>query len=107
MAGENSSGTQTATVGTEHTLATITAAGSYVLHVDLSNLVNGDAVELICKTKVKSTSTARQLFRVIFSHAQADPNVQCVPVVSPHSVEFILKQVTGTSRDFDWSVVTL
>lgn len=107
MAGEHSSGTQTAVITTEHSLATITSAGAYVLHVDLSNMVNGDVVELVAKTKVTSTSTARQLFRVVYSHAQADPNVQSVPVASPHSVEFLLKQTAGTGPNFDWSVVSL
>ena len=107
MASENTGGTQTAVINTEHSLATITSAGAFVLAVDLANLANGDTVELVCKTKTRSGSTARQVFRVSYSHAQADPNVQSIPIVSPHSVEFLLKQTAGTGRNFDWAVYAL
>ena len=40
------SGTQTATIDTEHTLATETDAKVYVLLVDTKNMVNGDELEL-------------------------------------------------------------
>ncbi len=51
MATSESSGDQTAVVTTEHTLDTITDAGTYVLYVDTSNMVLIDELELRVKTK--------------------------------------------------------
>ncbi len=104
---ENSSGTQTATISTEHTLATITADGVYVLAVDLNNLVNGDRVVLRAKAKVTSGGTTRQFFAAVYEHAQADKVVQSIPVPSVHEVVFTLQQTAGTGRAFDWSVLSL
>ena len=107
MASENTSGSQTASIGTEHTLATVTDAASLVLAVDLSNLVNGDEVELRAKPKVRTGSTAAQAVLAVYAHAQTNPVVYLVPVPSPHSTAFTLKQVAGTGRSFDWAVYEL
>ncbi len=102
---ENTGGTQTATVTTEHTLATITAAGSYQLLVDTSNMVMGDTVELRIKVKVRSASSSAQVMYEPYSHAQGDDAVKISPPV-PAPFEFVatLKQTAGTSRDFVWSI---
>lgn len=102
-----SSGTQTATVGTEHSLASPTTAKTRQLVVDLTNLANGDAVELRIKRKVLSTGTVRTWQMASFAHAQSSPVVLSIPCPSPHGAEFTLKQTTGTGRSFDWSVETL
>lgn len=107
MVTENTGGTQTATVSTEHTLATITTGGTFVLAVDLADLVNGDTVELRVNVKTRSASTARQVYAASYSHAQADPVAVSVPVPAPHSAAFTLKQTAGSSRDFDWAVYEL
>ena len=46
------SGTQTAVINTEHSLAQLTGVGIYVAEVDLSALDAGDTVELRLKTTV-------------------------------------------------------
>lgn len=102
-----SSGTQTAVIGTEHSLASPTTAKTRQLVVDLSNLANGDTVELRIKRKALSTGAIRTWQLASFAHAQAAPVVLSVPIPSPHGAEFTLKQTTGTARNFDWSVETL
>ncbi len=105
---EVSSGTQAATVSTEHTLATITGTdGIFVLAVDLNNLANGDRVILRAKTRVIAGGTTRTFFAAVYEHAVADKVVQSVPVVSVHECVFTLQQVAGTGRNFDWSVLSL
>lgn len=104
---QTNNGSQTTTVSTEHTLATVTAAGVYVLRVDLSPMLNGDRVVLRVKTKTLAGSTSRLEFSGVYEHVQADPNVVSIPVPVAHEVVFTLQQTAGTSRTFDWSVLSL
>jgi hypothetical protein len=103
------SGTQTATISTEHTLTTQTDAGSYVLVVDTANMALGDILELRIKTKVLSAGTTRLAYMVPYLHIQGEPNKYSVPVPIPASREIIctLKQTAGTGRAFPWEVLTL
>lgn len=101
------SGTQTATVTTEHTLATVTSGKTVVLVVDTANMANGDILTLKAKLKTLTGSTARIVYAATFAHVQADPVKISLPVPAVHSVAFTLTQTNGTSRDFDWSVVSL
>src|SRR4051794_25208090 len=99
------SGTQAATVNTEHTLATDTSGGVRVLAGDLGNLAYGDTVELRLYTKVLSGSTERQAYVATFSHVQGSPNVYSVPVPTNISCKATLKQTGGTGRSFDWALL--
>lgn len=103
------SGTQTATISTEHTLnaGSFTSAKTYVLTVDLSNLANGDTVELRVKKKVLTGGTEKQIYLGTYSHAQLHAVVDSIPVRSEYSVSFTLKQTAGTGRNFDWAVLSL
>jgi len=107
MATSAASGTQSATIDTEHTLSTQTTAGSYVLSVDLNNLALGDVVILRVKTKVGSGGTTREILSNTFSNPQGQPVVQSIPIASPHEVVFTLEQVEGTGRSFPWEVISL
>lgn len=115
------SGTQAATVGTEHTLnaAAFTDSGVYVLTVDCRNMVNGDEVEL--RALVKTLTGDLQGFLVysaIYAQQQGDGAAPgsgaygetakiSVPIPSPYSITFTLKQTLGTGRNFPWRVDTL
>lgn len=102
---ENTGGTQAATISTEHTLATITAGGTFQLVVDLDNLANGDVVELRAKVKVRSSSTAKELLIGVYANDRGSQNVVwSPPIPAPHSVAFTLKQTAGTGRSFEWAV---
>ena len=103
---QNTSGTQTAVISTEHTLATITTSNVYQLVVDLSNMVNGDELELRIKVKALTGSTSRVVFFATYAHdVGADSEIVLSPPV-PAPFEFIatLKQVAGTGRGFDWAI---
>jgi hypothetical protein len=108
------SGTQAATVTTEHTLLDIAVAGSFVLHVNLRNMVAGDAVELKCYEKILTgdTITEGQVISQTYQGVQtSDVVVKSIPIdndlVEAAAVRFTLKQTAGTSRNFKWKVVKL
>ena len=108
MPTSNQSGSQTATISTEHNLGTeITAAGTYVLVVDTGNMAAGDVLELRIKTKAKSGGTQRQAYAVSYANAQASPNKYSVPVPVDTSFQATLKQTAGTGRAFDWNILAL
>ncbi len=107
---ENTGGTQTATVTTEHTLATITTAGRYQLTVNLTNMANAatpDLVEIRQKIKVRSGGSEVEEKVWSFIGAQSEKVFRPPPIPSPFSVKYTLKQTQGTGRDFEWSVIDL
>ena len=101
------SGTQAATVTTEHTLATVATEGTFVLYVDTAAMVLIDEVELRIKTKILSGGTTREFLLETYTHIQGQPIKASIPVNSDQEVVFTLKQTLGTSRSFPWKVVSL
>ncbi|MDZ5457002.1 hypothetical protein [Azohydromonas lata] len=102
------SGSQAATINTEHALgAEITAPGTYVLVVNTRNLVAGDTLELRIKTRIKSGAALESAYTVSFSNVQAALNKYSVPVPSDTGLQCTLKQVAGTPRNFDWNILQL
>jgi hypothetical protein len=105
------SGTQSATVTTEHFLSNVNEAGVYTFHVDLVNMVAGDYVELRIYQMVLTGGTARVAYQAAFQGAQpADGLIAIsVPISSEltdaQSLRFSLKQTLGTSRSFPWKVL--
>jgi len=103
-------GTQTATVTTEHTLADTAAAATYVLSVDLVNMVAGDAVELRLYEMVLTSGTRRVAYFASFFGAQPADNLIAVSVpistalTDSGAVRATLKQTVGTSRNFPWNL---
>ncbi len=107
MATSKASGTQVAVISTEHTLSTITDAGTYVLSVDTNAMVLGDELELRAKTKVTSGGTTREYLVATYAHIQGQPVKTSVPVASINEVIFTLKQTAGTGRSFPWEIIEL
>jgi hypothetical protein len=101
------SGTQTATIDTEHTLDTETTAGVYVLVVDTANMVNGDVTTFKLKTKYATGGTSRLAFSATYAHAQADPNKYSPPIPVDTEIIATLEQTDGTGRDFYWNLLKL
>lgn len=102
-------GTQTATVTTEHSLATVSSPKSYTLTVDTSNMVFGstnDELELKVKTKALTGGTERVAYYSYFVGAQDIPIKISIPVPVAYTATFTLKQTAGTSRNFDWNITT-
>jgi len=105
MAAVKTSGSQTAVITTEHTLATVTDPGIYVLVVDAAALVAGDILELRIYGKADSGTTERLLHRATYGPiALAAPLLMSVPIVSPHHLKATLKQTAGTGRAFPWAI---
>lgn len=99
----DNSGSQTATIGTEHTLDSPATNATYVLAVDTVNLANGDLVELRCYDKVDGTNL-RQIWKGTYQHAQINNGKVSPPLAVTAGAQFTLKQVAGTGRVFPWSV---
>lgn len=102
-----SSGTQTAVIGTEHTLATVTSVKTLTLNVDTTNMVAGDLLELRIKYK-SLTGGASTLYKLqAYQHSQASPQKISDPIPSDIETVFTLKQTAGTGRAFPWKVLSL
>lgn len=105
------SGTQTATVTTEHFLSSPNVAGTFTLHVDASGMLAGDRVELRVYQMVLTGGTQRVTYFAAYDGAQpADDMIKIsVPIsnelTDTNSLRFSLKQTLGTSRDFPWKVL--
>ena len=103
----NTNATQTASIGTEHTLATITAAGVYSLMVDLVNMADAatpDALEIREYMKPASGGTERLVTTWYIYGRQSEFMFLTPPRMSAISIKYTLKQTQGTGRNFDWSV---
>lgn len=100
-------GTQTAVVNTEHSLSIQTTVGFYQLSVNLTNMVNGDIVELRLKGKTLTGDTAEEIYYAIYANDQgSSPIVESPPVSVLYSIEATLKQTAGTARTFPWNLKT-
>ena len=101
------SGTQTATIGTEHSLLIDADAKVFIFVVNTTNMANADVLELRIKSKVLSTSTIALAFLATFQNVQAEPVKMSVPVAGggfTSGTEFTLKQTAGTGRSYEWAV---
>ena len=101
----DSSGTQSSTVGTEHSLATSTSNGTFVYEVDMSALVAGEVVELRVKGTTLTGGTAAQMWKGTYPAPLTNPRVQSPPVPSDISINVTLKQISGSSRSFPWKLL--
>lgn len=105
------SGTQTATIGTEHFLSSPNVAGTFTLHVDTNALAAGDVVELRVYQIVLTGGTSRVAYYMRYEGAQPTDDVIKVSVpisnelTDTNSLRFSLKQTFGTGRSFPWKVL--
>ena len=99
--------TQTAVISTEHTLATETTPGVYVLVVDTANMALGDVVELRIKTKYTTGGTSRLAYKQTYAHIQSEINKYSIPIPVDAEIICTLKQTAGTGRDFPWNLLVL
>lgn len=106
------SGTQSATVTTEHTLSDVNVAGVFLLIVDLDAMVDGDVTEIRAYQMVLTAGTRRVVtgYPRIFYGAQATSPVFVSDPLSNEltdagAVRWTLKQTFGTSRSYPWKVM--
>ena len=103
------SGSQTCTISTEHTLATVTDAGVYQLALDLNALADGatpDILVVAAYGKARSSDTERLMETWEFVGSQGKPLWRSNPEVSPHSYKVTIKQTQGTGRAVPWAIYT-
>ena len=103
------SGSQTATVSTEHTLSTLTTNKTFMPYVDCNALAAGEYVELKVKRKARSSDTERIYQTMIVSWLQSGvtPLVSFPPIAAGDSDYVLtLKQLNGTGRAFPWAIET-
>lgn len=104
---QHASGTQSATLDTEHFLGTDpdTTAGVFQFMVELSGMARGDRLEICVYEKINdSGDTARKIATWVILHEQSD-----LLFVSPAMAllvgwRFSIQQTDGTGRSFQWSV---
>jgi hypothetical protein len=107
----HASGTQTATLDTEHFLSSPNVAGTFVLYVDTNAMAAGDILELRVYKMVLTAGTARVVYKATFSGAQsADDLIKAsIPIsnelTDANAVRFSLLQTDGTGRAFPWVVL--
>ena len=106
----HASGTQAATVTTEHFLTSPAVAGRFRLHVDLVNMAANDVVELRVYSMVLTGGTQRVAYFTVFYGAQPTDALIVVSeainntLTDANAVRFSLKQTFGTGRNFPWVV---
>lgn len=102
---EYASGSQTATITTEHALVSnSTDDGIYQIFIDCNAMVAGDTTEFTVKEKARSTDSQRVVFRATLSGAQAEPLWVSPSLILLHGWDVTLKQTAGTGRAYPWSV---
>jgi hypothetical protein len=102
-----SSGSQTATISTEHTLATITAANVFNLALDVANMTGGTSFDILIVReygKARSSDSERLLGEYTLAGVQGQALFETVPRVSPHYLKYTIQQTQGTGRAFPWAV---
>jgi len=103
----NTNNTQTTTIGTEHTLATLTTGKTFQLCVDLNPLGGGSSPdELYIREYIKPTSGGtEQIFEEYsISGAMVEKMFISIPRLSAASLKYTLLQYAGTSRNIDWAI---
>lgn len=104
------SGSQAATVTTEHFLSSPNVAGTFVLNLDLSVLQAGDAVRIRVYKIIVTGGSTKLVYDETLTYDQATlvPGFVSVPIgnalTDTNSLRFSLTQTLGTSRTFPWSV---
>lgn len=106
----HASGTQTATVTTEHSLATAIVPGKFSLIVDLSGMLANDVTELRAYQITLTGGTKRlAYFQQFFGVPSPIVTVQSEELwndlADASSLEWTLKQTFGTGRDYPWKVL--
>lgn len=101
----DSSGTQTATVGTKHTLATSTSNGTFIFEVDLGNLAAGEGVRLTVEGITLSGGSSGIMWPGTYVAPLVATRIQAPPVASDVSITVTLTQISGTGRSFPWKLL--
>lgn len=99
--------TSSLVIGTETTLATDTTNGTFVLEVDVSNMVLGDLLEIRVYTITLSGGTLIQAWKGTYQNVQINNHKISPPVASDQSIKTTLKQTVGTGRTYAWKMLRI
>lgn len=91
--------------GSEQTITTETAAKTYVLSADLSDMINGETLIIRIKTKTLTGSTSRLAYRADYANVQGEPNIFSVPV--PSLFELIVTFEGTNTLSIPWTIMTI
>lgn len=92
--------TTTYSIGTEHSVATVTTTGAHCQGtIDAKNLVNGDTLLVRIYVKVDTGETKQLAWSGTWSHALAEPLI-FTPMIGAVGdyVEMTVTQTAGTGR---------
>jgi len=98
------SGTQTATITTEHTLSNPTGNKFYTALIDLTNMTTGDTTEIRVSLIAKTAGSYILYWMGSYTGAQTNPLVYIPPLPSDIGWKLTLKQTAGTGRNYDYRV---
>lgn len=107
MASQHNSGSQAATVTTEHFLGTDpdTTTGVFQFMVDVSVLARGDSLEIRVYEKINDTGDTAQVAKTYYlNNEQSDDLWASEAFIFVIGFRFSIKQQTGTGRTFQWSI---
>lgn len=101
-------GTQTCSIGTEHTLNSpdpATTTGVFQLFLDVNALAAGDVLEVRMKEKVIAGGTARAMMWSLAGAQGADDALFATPPMTLGiGWSATIKQTAGTGRAIPWSL---
>ncbi len=102
---EHASGSQTASLDTEHTLSGA-ESGDGILQVviDCNAMAAGDILVIRIKEKARSADTQRLAYRTTLSGAQGEPLWVSPSMIVMHDWDVSIEQTDGTGRAFPWSI---
>lgn len=107
----HASGTQSATIGTEHFLTSPNVAGVFTLHLNRVNMAAGDFLEVSIYQIILSGDTPEVAYFETFQGAPSDKErlVISIPIsnelAETNALRFSIKQTLGTGRDYKWKVL--
>jgi hypothetical protein len=104
---EHETGSQTATLDTEHTLNTTspeTTDGVFQFVIDVANMARADATIIRIKEKCRSGDTQRLIHQWVLANDQADDLWVSPSLILLHGWDFTLEQTDGTGRAYPWSI---
>lgn len=101
------SGTQSATVNTEFTLATSTTNGTFVFEVDATAMAAGDVTELRVKGITLTAGATGLMWKQTLQGPQTCVRVASPPIASDISISVTIKQIAGTARSYPWKLLSI
>lgn len=100
----SSNGSQTASIGTEHTLYNPTTNKWFSGWIDLTNMASGDITEIRISVIAKTAGSYILYWLETKSGAQTNPLLFLPALPSDIGYKLTLKQTAGTGRVYDWKV---